>query len=180
MLNENNTLLLIIDIQEKLLNAVYNKETIEKKSKILAEVASILDIPTIITEQYPKGLGFTIEGIKSMLIRNAEFYEKTEFNAILNPQIKNAILSKNKKNLIIMGIESHICVFQTAEALVKEGFNVTVISDAISSRSECEYNLAISNFVNHNINVKSTEMIIFEFLKSAKHPNFKEIQQLIK
>ena len=99
---------------------------------------------------------------------------------MLNPKIKEAVLSKNKKTVILLGIESHICVYQTAEALQQDGFKVVVAADAVSSRSEYEYSLAMSNLKNININVKSAEMIVFELLKSAKHPNFKEIQQLIK
>ncbi|MBQ7126932.1 isochorismatase family protein [bacterium] len=180
MMNNNDTLLLIIDIQEKLLNAVYNKDIVEKKSQILAKTASILNIPTIVTEQYPQGLGATVDSIKSLIDANSEIYEKTEFNAMLNPKIKEAVLSKNKKTVILLGIESHICVYQTAEALQQDGFKVVVAADAVSSRSEYEYSLAMSNLKNININVKSAEMIVFELLKSAKHPNFKEIQQLIK
>ena len=179
MIENNDVLVLIIDIQDKLLNAVYNKDLIEKRSQIFAKTISLLNLPVVITEQYPKGLGSTLEGLK-VALGDAEYFEKTEFNALLNPQIKDAILSKDKKTVIVMGIESHICVYQTVESLLAEGLNVIVVADACSSRSEYEYQLAMNNFRDKNVLVKSSEMIIFALLKTAKHPNFKEIQQLIK
>lgn len=180
MLNEKNTLMLIIDIQEKLLNATFNKNIIDKNISILAQTSKLLDIPTIITEQYPKGLGSTVSLIKNNLNNDAIFYEKMDFNALTNNEIDNLLKIKNKKNILIFGIETHICVYQTIQDLLSKNYNVTVIIDACGSRSEFEHKNGLNNIKDLGAKVKTTEMVVFELLKSAKHPKFKEIQALIK
>ena len=177
ILNQEKTLFLIVDIQEKLLNAVFNKEVLKNKSVILTKVARILDIPVVITEQYPKGLGNTVEEIKSNIF-NATYFEKTDFNALTDDCLYK--LLKDKEQIVIMGIEAHICVYQTAMALLNEKFSVTVVKDACGSRQESEYENALEVLEKNGAQIKTAEMIIFELLKSAKHPNFKEIQTLIK
>ena len=179
ILNPENALLLIIDIQEKLINATFNKDIIEKQAYKIAVTAQKLNIPTIITEQYPKGLGSTIELIKNT-IKNAYYFEKTDFNALTDKEFCNKINSLQKKQIILMGIETHICVHQTANELIKNGFDVTIIKDACGSRAESEYLSALDYMKTYGCKIKTTEMIIFELLKTAKHPNFKEIQALIK
>ncbi|MBR2431180.1 isochorismatase family protein [bacterium] len=179
ILNQDNTLFLVIDIQEKLINATFNKEIILRNSHILAKVATILNIPTIITEQYPKGLGRTISEIKTSLINHAT-YEKVDFNAFADLFIKESVKSQNKINIVLFGIETHICVYQTAKALLEDGYNVIIIKDSCGSRSEFEYNNGLDNLRCVGADIKTTEMVIFELLKTAKHPNFKEIQALIK
>ena len=95
-LNSENSLVLIIDVQEKLLNAVFNKETLSKKAAIISKTAQILGIPVIVTEQYPKGLGNTVDEVKQVLPENTQFFEKTSFSALNNPEILDAIKSYNK------------------------------------------------------------------------------------
>jgi len=179
-LNTNNTVLLIIDIQEKLLNAVFNKNTLIKKLEILTKASKILNIPTIVTEQYPKGLGETIAIIKDNLPENFYFFEKTDFNALKNPQLIKILKQIKHKSILLIGIETHICVYQTAIALANAGYDVTVISDVCGSRAEEEYNNALDVIKTFGINVKTTEMILFELLKGSKNTNFKKIQSLIK
>lgn len=175
ILNQDDSLVLVIDVQEKLLNAVFNKEEVAKKSRILAKSANILKLPIIVTEQYPQGLGETIDGIKD----SAKLFIKTAFNA-LNDELLKELEKNGKKQIIIWGIETHICVHQTVEALIEAGFEVTVVSDACGSRAESEYKSALACMMRNGANIKTTEMILFELLKGAKHPNFKEIQSLIK
>ena len=179
ILETENTIMLIIDVQEKLLNAVFNKEQVLKKSKILSATSKILNIPLIITEQYPKGLGATIEDIR-MVADTALYFEKTDFNALAVDNLIEHLKKLNKKQVILFGIETHICVHQTAYALVKNGFEVFIAKDACGSRNEEEYNCALNTMEKYNVKIKTTEMMVFELLKSAKHPHFKELQALIK
>lgn len=179
-LNTNDTAILIIDIQEKLLNAVFNKEIIAKNAEIIAKTSNILNIPVFITEQYPQGLGCTITSIKANLSDNTKFYEKTAFNALIDENLKNDLNETKIKNIIVLGIETHICVYQTVDALIDTGLNVTVINNACGSRSSFEYETALNLMQKNGATIKSTEMIIFELLKTAKHPDFKAIQALIK
>lgn len=180
VLNESNTLFLIVDIQEKLLNAVFNKDTVEKNASILSKTSSLLNIPVIVTEQYPQGLGETIASVKSNLIITAEYYTKTSFNALVDENLLENIKQKKCKNIVLFGIETHICVYQTACALMELGYNVTILANACGSRSEYEYNMAIEQLRTSGADIKTCEMVVFELLKTAKHPNFKEIQNLIK
>lgn len=179
VLDIDNTLILIVDIQEKLLNAVFNKEIVEKKSEIVAKASSILEIPVVVSEQYPKGLGETVSEIKNNLV-NASFFEKTTFNALEVSELCNEIKNSGKKQVVVVGIETHICVHQTVDALIKSGFDVVVLKDVCGSREEVEYVSALEHMKDAGAKIKTTEMFLFELLKSAKHPKFKDIQSLIK
>lgn len=179
-INEKNSLFLIIDIQEKLINATEEKikEQTEKNSVILAKASNILKIKTIITEQYPKGLGKTIKEIKENVSTNTIFFEKYSFDATLTDGLIEKL--KEKENIFIFGIETHICVFQTVISLLNKNFNVFVIKDACASRKKDQFQTSINLMKQEGAKIITTEMVLFEFLKSSKHPNFKEIQALIK
>lgn len=179
ILDDKNVAILIIDIQEKLLIASFNKEQILKNSVILAKTANILGLPVFITEQYPKGLGETVSEIK-ISNQNGVYYEKVDFNALADENLLEKLKQLQKKQIILFGIETHICVHQTAQALIENGFDVIIARDACGSRKEEEYLLALEQMKSYGANIKSTEMILFELIKTSKHPNFKEIQYLIK
>jgi len=180
ILNEKTSLLLIIDFQERLLSATNNKQNIERKAVIMAQTAGILGIPAVITEQYPKGLGPTILPIRDVLGENGGYYEKTSFSALENPTIADAIDKSGKKQIVVYGIETHICVSQTVNALVAKGYDVTVISDASGSRSEAEHKAGLERIKENGAHVVTAEIAIFEWLKGARHIRFKEVQGLIK
>ena len=139
---QNETLLLIIDIQDKLVAAL-DKDIVVTKAVKVAKAAQILGIPAIVTEQYPKGLGHTVQQLKDVLPEDTEFVEKTSFNALLEDGMKEKIKSYGKKQIVILGIETHICVHQTASALVEEGYDVYVIKDACASRTKYEFKQGI-------------------------------------
>lgn len=180
VLDIENSILLIIDIQEKLVNAVFNKDNLIKKSEILTKACNILDIPCIVTEQYPKGLGKTIECIINNVNGNSQHFEKISFNALENSELSDILNNLRRKQIILAGIETHICVRQTANALLNKGFDVTLVKDCCGSRFETEHIAGIDIMKQEGCFIKTTEMILFELLKTAKHPNFKEIQMLIK
>ena len=180
ILNIEDSLILIIDIQEKLANAVFNKQTLISKAEIIAKASNILNIPVIVTEQYPQGLGETIDCIKNHLNKDTKFFEKISFSALDNNDIKSAIKNTGRKQVIICGIETHICVNQTVRALTENNFEVNIIKDACGSRTEYEHTAGLERLVNAGAHILTTEIALFEWLKSAKHPNFKEIQSLIK
>ncbi len=179
-LNINDSLVLIIDVQEKLLNAVFNKENLEKRASIIAKSARILEIPVIVTEQYPNGLGSSAESLKKCLKVNTLFFEKTAFSALDNEEIKAAIKNSGRRQIVLLGIETHICVSQTAAALINEGYEVHVIKDACGSRVEAEFLAGLDRMKDKGAHILTTEIALFEWLKGAKHPKFKEIQVLIK
>ena len=179
ILDQNKSLILVIDVQEKLLKAVFNKEKLENKSEIIIKTCDILNIPVFITEQYPKGLGETVNSVKNS-VRNAKFYVKEDFNALADFKLLEDLKNTNRKQVIVFGIETHICVYQTVCALLENGFDVTVLKDSCGSRLEEEFLTALDCMKINGAKIKTTEMVVFEWLKSSKHPKFKEIQGLVK
>ena len=171
-LSAENSLVLIIDIQERLVAAL-NKDIIVENAVKIASAAKALDIPVLLTEQYPKGLGHTVPQLSEALPENSEVVEKTYFNALLEDGMLEKIKSYGKKQIVIFGIETHICVHQTASALVEAGFDVYVIKDACASRAKYE-------MVANGVKISCVEIALFEWLKGAKNPKFKEVQALIK
>ncbi|MDO5707529.1 MAG: isochorismatase family protein [Andreesenia angusta] len=178
-LDREEVLLLIIDIQGRLLPAMKHREDVVKNTNILINSANILEIPMIVTEQYPEGLGNTVEEIKENFNYNTIVLEKMNFSAYCD-DIKEAIINKQKKKIIISGIESHICVFQTARDLLRDGYEVYIALDAISSRSEVNYNNSLDLFKDMGAIVMNTEAILFNILQTAGTEEFKKISKIIK
>ncbi len=174
-INNSEALLLIIDVQEKLVNML-DDTTVKDNSIKVAKACGILNIPTVITEQYPKGLGSTIEEIKNAL-PNAEYIEKTTFSALKEEEVKKFL---SQKQIIIFGIETHICVLQTAMDLLNEGYEVFVLENACGSRNKENKQAALRRLIHAGVQIVTTEMVLFELLEGSKHPNFKEVQALIK
>jgi len=171
------TLLVIIDIQERLLPLIYNKGSLVKNTNILLKVAKTLDIPTLITEQYPKGLGHTDKGVESNGIL---VLEKVSFSVFGNEEISSFIKEINIKTLLICGIESHVCVLQSALHGLKMGFDVWVAEDALGSRVKANHNNAIKLMRQRGVNVSCVESLLFGALLDSKHRCFKSISVLIK
>jgi len=180
LLDINNSLFLIIDVQEKLINAQFEKEKIAKNVAILTEAANILKIPTVVSEQYPKGLGPTIAQVKEKLSADTKFFEKTSFSCCKEESFFELLKSFNKKQIIVCGMESHVCMHQTVNNLLAEGYEVHIIQDAITSRKEWEYKTGLQRMISSGAVPSSVEMALFELLKNARHPDFKAVQNLIK
>jgi nicotinamidase-related amidase len=180
LLNQDNAVLLIIDIQEKLLKVQPKAETIVKKAAILAKAAQILKIPVIVTKQYPQGLGFTHPDIKANLDEAVIILEKTSFSCVRQENFMEVLKKLNKKQVIVCGIETHVCVHQSVNDLLKEKFEVYIAQDAVGSRNTFEHKLGIQRMLNDGAIPTCVEMVLFELLQQAKHPHFKEIQALIK
>ena len=179
MLKKDNSILVIIDIQDKLLRATYNPNTVLNSSVKITKASKILNIPVIITEQYPKGLSYTIDNIKNEFADVIPI-EKTSFSAMNDEKFRNQIKSCGKKQILICGIETHICVLQTAADLISEGYEVYILKDACSSRNEFEHNTGIELLAQYGAKITCSEIAIFQWLESSKHPRFKEVQALIK
>lgn len=178
-LSAENSLVLIIDIQDRLVAAL-NKDVVVENAVKIGTAAKALNIPVLLTEQYPKGLGNTVQQLADVLPSDSEVVEKTYFNALLEDGMLDKIKSYGKKQIVIFGIETHICVHQTASALVEAGFDVYVIKDACASRNKYEFKQGIDAMVANGVKVSCVEIALFEWLKGAKNPKFKEVQALIK
>lgn len=179
MLNAENSLFFLIDIQDRLVGMLKNREEIAKNNSILAKAAKILGVPVIASEQYPNGLGSTILEVREYL-NTENVLEKTSFSALATDTIKAKLKSLNRKKVVLTGIETHICVYQTARALLDAGYEVYVVKNACSSRSSKDYRTALELMRDYGAKLTCVETVLFELLGSSKHPNFKEIQALIK
>ena len=177
-INQENVILLIVDIQEKLVKMLAEEDVKIAAIKI-AKACDILQIPAIISEQYPKGLGETITELKGAL-PNAIYVEKTSFSVAHTFANKLLDLDINKKQVILFGIETHICVLQTAFDLLNMGYEVFVVKEACGSRNHEDKESALRRLMHAGTQLITVEMALFELLKSSKHPNFKEVQALIK
>ena len=177
MLNIEDCILVIIDIQSKLVNASFSGDEAANCTTKLSQAASILNIPSIITEQYPKGLGSTIKGI---INTDAKILEKVSFSAMREPKFAKEIKKLERKQIILCGIETHICVLQTALDLIKKGYEVYIVNDACSSRKEHEHYSGLELLKQYGAKITCTEIVLFELLKTSKHQYFKPIQMLIK
>lgn len=175
-----NSLLVVVDVQQKLMKAMSNSELCEAKVKLLANALTLMNVPVIVTEQYPKGLGPTVDSVKEVLNENTAFVEKSAFSCCGAEEFNQKLLEYDRKNIILCGVESHVCVLQTAMALLNKGYTVTLAADAASSRNENDKALALSYLRHNRVSVLSTESIIFALLKDSKHPAFKAVSALLK
>ena len=179
MLKIEKSVLVIVDLQGKLAQLMHDKETLFANCVVLTKAAKILDIPIIWCQQYPKALGETIPEL-SELLTDQKPIDKMCFSCASHPDFMQKIKKLKRKEVILCGIETHICVYQTAMELLLKGFYVNVIADAVSSRTKKNKKIAIQRMRDESVSISSTEMILFELLQTAEHPNFKEIAKLIK
>ena len=169
--------LLLIDVQEKLFPKIFGNEELEKVILQALHAFQILEIPIILTEQYPQGLGLTLPSIKEKI---PYAYEKISFSALQNQEIEKVILEQKKKNWILIGIESHICILQSAMDLIEQNYHVVVLEDAVSSRNPLHKKIAIEEMRKKNIRISCLETCLFELLGHAKHSKFKEISHTLR
>lgn len=176
--NKDNTLLLVIDLQEKLMPAIYESDRIIKNSACLLKVFEMYGIKKIATEQYPKGLGQSVDEIKENL-DDEHIFSKTSFDAITDEV--SSYLKENKiTNVILTGAETHICVYQTVRRLLFEGYKVFVVEDAVSSFNKEQKDLGLKSMSDMGASIVNTEMLMFDLASDAKDENFKEISKMVK
>ncbi len=181
-INPEETLLVITDIQEKLVSAMKKDvaEEVIKNNILLIETAKIFNIPLILTEQYPKGLGKTVEEIKNSLPEYKPI-EKVTFSSLLEPEFEKELTKySNIKKIILTGIETHICVWQTFLDLVKKGYTVFVPKDAVCSRKKLDWKAGLELINSAGGIVTTTEILVFQLLKRAGTQEFKALLKFIK
>lgn len=167
---------LVIDEQERLMPAIHEGERVLAATRRLAEAARLIGIPILATEQYPKGLGPTVEAAG---IAGAEILEKREFDALRNPGFVRLVPGE-RPDLVVVGCEAHVCVLQTVLGLLDGKRRVHVVADAIGSRSDANRLAAIDRMARHGADIVTSEMVVFEWLQSSEHPRFREVSALIK
>jgi nicotinamidase-related amidase len=172
--------LAVIDIQEKLLPPIFEKERLVRNAQLLVRLADILSLPIIVSTQYQKGLGKTIDQIGSLL-PEVKTVDKLEFGCFGNGEYCSAVAGlANRNTLLLCGMESHICVMQTALGGLNQGLNVHVAADAVSSRTELNWKIGLNRMQAAGAVISSTEMMIYELLGKSGTPAFKEMLKHLK
>jgi nicotinamidase-related amidase len=181
IIRPGDTMLLVIDIQERLFGAMEEqfKPVLIKNNAILIKTAKILGMPVVVSEQYPKGLGPTIPEMAELLTGVPKI-EKLYFSCFKDESIRKTIEDAGKKNIIITGIETHVCVLQTVFDLIQTGYNPVVASDAVLSRNASDRLAAIEAMRVAGAIIYPTETIAFMFLEKAGTPEFKQLSPLFK
>ena len=180
-LDANHCALLVVDIQERLLPPIFQKEQLLKNSQLLIRAASVLKIPALVTTQYAKGLGSIVPEIASLL-PEIEPIDKHMFSCFGSDTFCSMLkrVPGNRTTVLLCGMESHICVMQTALGALREGYMVHVASDAVSSRTEWNWKMGLDRMAGAGAIISSTETIIYELMKSSGSQAFKELLPYLK
>jgi nicotinamidase-related amidase len=176
LLQAKSSVLLVVDVQARLLPAMAEPDLVTANSAKLVAAAKRLAVPVLVSEQYPKGLGPTVEALAGA----GTVLAKMSFSCAADPGIAGALERLGRRQIVLCGIESHVCVLQTALGLKAKGYEVAVVWDAVSSRKPADKDLAAGRLRRNDVDLIGTEMAIFEWLGVAGTPEFKELSALIK
>lgn len=187
ILKSENSCLLIIDIQEKLLAEVSEADAVIHNADLLMHSAARLGVPVLVSEQYPKGLGPTVQPLAGRIPREGMegtleggIVTKTSFSCVGEPEYMELLNDLGRDQLVIAGIEAHVCVLQTALDLRDKGHKCFVVADAVSSRTPQNRVLALERMNANGCEIVTTEMVLFEWLRDAGHSAFKELSKLVR
>ena len=179
MLTNENTVLTLVDIQEKLIPVMHDKKFLISQLKILIQGAAHIGLPILWLEQYPKGLGPTIPELTELLPNNAPI-AKSSFSAYGSEEFRKKLQTFGRPNVLIAGIESHICVYQTTRDLLNEGYQVEIVVDAMTSRTRTNHDIGLERMKQLGASFTSVEMSLFELVRTAESKIFKRVANIVK
>ena len=179
MLRVDDTVLVVIDVQGKLAQLMHNKTELFKNLRTMILGAQVLDVPILLTEQYPQGMGATVPEVAELLEGVAPI-TKTSFSCCGENGFTEAFAALGREQAVLVGIETHVCVWQTAYDLLESDYAVHVVADAVSSRSADNKHVGLENMRDSGAILTCTETALFELLRVAEGPQFKEILKLVK
>ena len=181
-LTRSEALLVVIDVQERLMPVMHAAAELERNVDRLVRGCAVLDVPSVLTEQYVKGLGPTIATIRRSFeeTRGYRPIEKTCFSATGSGEFEAELRGLRRKHVIVAGVEAHVCVYQTVIDLLQSGERVTVVADAVTSRAPYNKEIALRRMEAEGAQLSTTEMVLFEMLGVAGTAEFKEISRLVK
>ena len=179
MITTEDTALVLVDVQGKLAHAMHNKEALFDNLKKIVKGTQVLGVPLLWAEQNPDGLGPTIPEIAELL-PNQKPVSKLSFSCCGNDQFMKNLKTVNRKNMVVVGIEAHVCVYQTVADLINLQYDVQVVTDAVASRTPENKQIGIEKCRDAGAGVTGTETVLFELLKEARGDRFKEIISLVK
>jgi nicotinamidase-related amidase len=179
LIERNQSLLLIVDIQEKLAPAIHDGAAAIANNKRLLAAAEQLGVPVFVSEQYVRGLGPTVAELQALLA-GAERFEKTHFSCTREPGVLERLATRGRRQIIVTGMETHVCVLQTALGLLAAGYAVFLVEDAASSRTPQNRAAAIARLRAAGAGIVTTEMVLFEWLERAATDAFRSLMPLIR
>ena len=198
LLNANESQLVLVDYQERLMPAIHEGQRVVERAGILAKVARLLKVPVFLTEQTPDKLGATDASLKALVDKTIT---KTHFSAVADglsdvlrapakpvggnarsmpKHIRKSDEASERNTIVLAGCEAHVCLMQTALELIEEEFDVWVVTDACSSRAVVNRDAAFDRLASNGAELVTTEMVVFEWLKNSQHPAFRDALQLVK
>jgi nicotinamidase-related amidase len=183
LLSRDKSQLLVVDVQDKLLSAISGKDRVVDRCVRLVLAARKLGIPITLSEQYPQGLGPTVDPIREAFANDGFVIDKTEFSCARSEPLRerlHELRRQGRPQVVIGGIEAHVCVTQTAIDLEGQGFEAFVVADAVGSRTKASRKLGLARLQRSGVDVVDSEMVLFEWMERAGTPEFKELQALIK
>jgi nicotinamidase-related amidase len=178
-LEKHRLVLVVIDIQERFRDLIYGLPTVLKGTSRLVRACKELDLPILLTEHYSRGLGATMPEVR-MLLSGVKPLEKLTFSCDGDAGFREALGALNRDQIVLCGIETHVCVYQTARDLMDRGKQVAIAADAVSSRHASDREIGIEHMRRIGVQVMNVEMILFEMLREAKTPDFKALAPILK
>ena len=176
LLHREKSGFVLVDVQEKLIPYVLNSDPVVMRCEWLIRLAKELGVPLVVSEQYPKGLGTTVEPLRTLTL-NERCVDKVQFSCYREPSFVNHWQTIDRKQVVLAGIETHVCVLQTAMDMNSSGFDVFVVVDAVSSRHELDHKYGLKRMKQVGIHLVTAEMVFFEWVGQAGTPEFKALSQ---
>lgn len=180
LIQRNKMQLLVVDEQEKLMPAMHDGGRVVERTAVLLQVARTLQLPVTVTEQYPQGLGPTVPRLLDLMPGREHVFAKTQFSAAAHPQVAERLQAVDRPQVVIAGVEAHVCVAQTATMLRAKGYDVFLVADAVSSRQMDSVAVAFERLRPQGIWIVNVEQVLFECLGEAGTPEFRELSRLIR
>jgi nicotinamidase-related amidase len=180
MIDATDAVLVIVDMQEAFRKAIADHALVTSRIAMAIRGFRILNVPVVVTEQYPKGLGRTVEELVLTLPDGLEPIEKSTFSAFGEPSFVDVLKTAERKQVILCGIETHVCVNQTAYDLLANGYEVHLLTDCVASRFEADKAAGLQKIISSGAVSSSVEMALFEAMRDSKHEKFRDVQSQIK
>jgi nicotinamidase-related amidase len=179
-LNLNEAILVVVDVQEKFMPVLFEPQRLVSACQLLFVGAKILGLPILVTEQLPEKLGPTVTELREVLGSDYRPIIKAEFSAFANESFRRTFAATERTQLILCGIEAHVCIRQTTLDALALGYEVFLVEDAVSSRYEFLYRSGVQSCVEAGAKRTNAEAVLFELMATAEHPQFREVQNLVK
>lgn len=174
LLQQHQSVVVIVDVQDKLAPVIHQRDQVLGRIRWLGEISNELDVPVVVTEQYPKGLGFTVPEL-SRVIEHARVVEKLHFSAMQQDTFAEALSELARPQVLLMGMETHVCILQTAADLLAAGYRVFVVEDAVGSRRDSDKQTALHRLRQFGAQIISSEMAAYEWLHQSGTDTFRHI-----